>query len=52
VRAVRSPARFSRTLPELKHHAPGLGQQTDQVLAEFGFDPAEITALRERRVIN
>ena len=52
VRAVRTPARFSRTHPELKHHAPGLGQQTDEVLAEFGFDPAEITALRERKVIN
>jgi crotonobetainyl-CoA:carnitine CoA-transferase CaiB-like acyl-CoA transferase len=52
VRAVRSPARFSRTRPELKHHAPGLGQQTDEVLAEFGFDTTEIAALRERKVIN
>jgi crotonobetainyl-CoA:carnitine CoA-transferase CaiB-like acyl-CoA transferase len=52
VRAVRSPARFSRTRPELKHHAPALGQQTDEVLAEFGFDSAEIAALRERKVIN
>jgi crotonobetainyl-CoA:carnitine CoA-transferase CaiB-like acyl-CoA transferase len=52
IRAVRAPARFSRTRPELKHHAPGLGQQTDQVLAEFGFDSTEITALRERRIIN
>ncbi len=52
VRAVRSPGRFSRTRPELKHHAPGLGQQTDEVLAEFGFNPSEITDLRERKVIN
>ena len=52
VRAVRSPARFSRTTSELRHHAPGLGQQTDEVLAEFGFDSAEITALRARKVVS
>jgi crotonobetainyl-CoA:carnitine CoA-transferase CaiB-like acyl-CoA transferase len=52
VRAVRSLARFSRTQPELKHHEPALGQQTEGVLAEFGFAPAEIAALRERRIIN
>jgi crotonobetainyl-CoA:carnitine CoA-transferase CaiB-like acyl-CoA transferase len=52
VRAVRSPARFSRTHPELKHHAPALGQQTEEVLAEFGFAPTEIADLRERKIIN
>ena len=39
VRAVRTPARFSRTHPELKHHAPGLGQQTDEVLRSSASIP-------------
>jgi hypothetical protein len=30
------------TLSERKHHAPDLGQQTDTLLAEFGFESAEI----------
>jgi len=52
VRAVRTPARFSRTRPGLKHHAPALGQQTDEVLAEFGFDAAEIADLHARKVVS
>ena len=52
VRAVRSPARFSRTDPELWRHAPDLGQHTDEILGEFGFGAGEISQLRAQRIVN
>ena len=43
--------RFSRT-PSRIRSAPALpGQHTDAVLAEFGFDAAEVARLREGRVV-
>lgn len=51
VRAVRSPARFSRTEPEFWREAPALGQQTDEVLAEFGFASSEIANLRAKEIV-
>jgi len=52
VRAVRSPARFSRTEPELWRHPPDLGQHTDEILGEFGFGADEISELRANRIVN
>ena len=52
VRAVRSPARFSRTEPELWRHPPDLGQHTDEILGEFGFGASEISELRANRIVN
>ena len=52
VRAVRPPARFSRTDPELWRHAPELGQHTDEILSDFGFDAGEISDLRSREIVN
>ncbi len=44
----QSPApRFSRTKPEIQGPAAHPGQHTDQVLADFGFDAADIEKLRE-----
>jgi crotonobetainyl-CoA:carnitine CoA-transferase CaiB-like acyl-CoA transferase len=51
VRAVRSPAQFSRTEPELWRHAPELGQQTDEILADFGFSTDQVLELREREIV-
>lgn len=51
IRAVRSPARFSRTKPELWRHAPGLGEHTDAILADFGFTKGEISELRAAQVV-
>jgi len=51
VRAVRSPARFSATAPELWRHAPELGENTDQILADCGFSGAEIAGLRAEQVV-
>ncbi len=51
VRAVRSPARFSRSDPEMWRHAPDHGEQTDEVLHDFGFSDAEIASLRAEQVV-
>jgi crotonobetainyl-CoA:carnitine CoA-transferase CaiB-like acyl-CoA transferase len=37
VRQPRHPARFAGTPAELQTVSPGLGEHTDEVLAEFGF---------------
>lgn len=45
----RQPApapRFSRTKPEIRRAAPSLGEHTDEVLSQWGFDANEIAALR------
>lgn len=51
VRAVRAPARFSKSKTELWRHAPGLGQHTDEILRDFGFDSAEVARLRADRIV-
>jgi crotonobetainyl-CoA:carnitine CoA-transferase CaiB-like acyl-CoA transferase len=52
VRAVRSPARFSKSKTDLWRHAPGLGQHTDEILRDFGFEPGEVARLRADRIVN
>ncbi|MDM0046711.1 CaiB/BaiF CoA-transferase family protein [Variovorax dokdonensis] len=51
ITGVASPLRLSATPPVLRRAPPALGQHTDEVLAEAGFDAAQIAALRERGVI-
>ena len=51
VRAVRSPAKFSKTKPELYRHAPDLGEHTDEILTDFGFSKSEISELRSAQVV-
>ena len=51
VRAVRSPARFSRTKPEMWRHAPDHGEQTRQVLADFGFSAGDIERLKSEQIV-
>jgi alpha-methylacyl-CoA racemase len=43
--------RFSRTRPEIRRPAPKPGEHTDPALADWGFSPAELAALRERGAI-
>lgn len=40
------PVKFSREAPALRNPAPVLGNATDAVLAEAGYAPADIAALR------
>ncbi len=51
MRQARPAARFDVTPAALRRPAPGLGEHTDEVLAEAGFAPAEIAALREAGVL-
>jgi len=51
VRVVGLPLGFSRIQPEIRRHAPGRGEHTDEVLAELGYSPAEITSLRAQGAV-
>ncbi len=51
VRAVSPPWKFALTPASIRRGAPRLGAHGDELLAEAGLDPAEIAALRERRII-
>jgi formyl-CoA transferase len=41
---------MSLTPPALAHAAPTLGQDTDAILRELGYDEREVAALREQGV--
>ena len=45
------PVRLSDTPGRLVRPAPLLGQHTEEVLAELGYDSARIQQLRERKLI-
>ncbi|WP_325345212.1 CaiB/BaiF CoA transferase family protein [Xylophilus sp.] len=49
--SVASPLRLSATPPVLRHAPPALGQHTDEVLHELGFDAERIAALRSDAVV-
>src|SRR2546428_5024169 len=46
-----TPVDLSETPGRLRHHAPTLGEHTDEILAELGYGPGAIAGLRARRVI-
>ena len=50
-RQARSPARFSRTPASEQGPAPGLGEHTDEVLGEVGYDAETIERLRQAGVL-
>ncbi|GAA3798991.1 formyl-CoA transferase [Streptomyces chiangmaiensis] len=47
---VGSPIKFSGFKPEIKG-APLLGEDTDEVLSELGYDASAIAAMRDKQVI-
>ncbi len=51
IRTLATPVRFSRTPGTLRTPAPALGEHTDAVLAEAGFDAAEIARLRQAGIV-
>jgi len=51
IRAVASPADFYGTPWEPRGYAPELGQHTEEILLELGYDWNQIVALKEASVI-
>jgi formyl-CoA transferase len=51
IKVVGPPYRLSETPPSVRVPPPLLGQHTDEVLRELGYDQAAIGALREARVV-
>ncbi|MET4277716.1 MULTISPECIES: CoA transferase [unclassified Bradyrhizobium] len=51
IRLVGQPVTLSRTPSRMVARPPEFGEQTEEVLAEFGFDQEESVALRAARVV-
>jgi formyl-CoA transferase len=49
--ALGNPIRVRGERFEIHHHAPALGEHTDEVLGAHGFSAAEIASLREQKLI-
>ena len=45
------PIQFEQTPASIRRHAPVLGEHTEEVLNELGFDAVEIQQLREQAAI-
>ena len=52
LRQARNAARFETTVPEIRHGAPHLGEQTMEILAELGYDEARRDALLRDGVVS
>lgn len=50
-RYLKHPVRYSQTPASLRRHPPRLGQHTDEVLREAGFDTGEVRRWRDAGVI-
>jgi crotonobetainyl-CoA:carnitine CoA-transferase CaiB-like acyl-CoA transferase len=48
---VGTPLHFSRMSPGVRRAAPLRGEHTDEILAEHGYTPARIQALRDKNVV-
>jgi crotonobetainyl-CoA:carnitine CoA-transferase CaiB-like acyl-CoA transferase len=51
IRTLGSPIKMSATPPDVARRSPLLGEHTDEVLSEAGFEDHEILALREAGAI-
>jgi crotonobetainyl-CoA:carnitine CoA-transferase CaiB-like acyl-CoA transferase len=48
---IETPFRMSATPGTIRSRAPELGEHTDALLAELGYDSAAIADLRKREII-
>jgi len=51
IRLVGQPFTLSRTSSKMAARPPEFGEQTDEVLAEFGFTKDEVAKLRQKKVV-
>ena len=51
IRLVGQPVALSRTPSKMAARPPEFGEQTDELLAEFGFSAHEIEGLRQAKVV-
>ncbi len=51
VRSLAFPPHFSHTPARYDRHPPRLGEHTDEILQELGYDERTIAALREKGVV-
>ena len=51
IRLVGQPFKLSRTPSKMAARPPEFGEQTDEILAEFGFTSDEISSLRQNKVV-
>jgi crotonobetainyl-CoA:carnitine CoA-transferase CaiB-like acyl-CoA transferase len=51
VRFLRPPLRFEKTPARIRRPPPRLAENTDEILAEIGYDPRRIDALRSDGVL-
>ena len=51
IQLVGQPVTLSRTPSKMAARPPEFGEQTEEVLAEFGFGKDEIAELRQRKVV-
>src|SRR5207244_4808776 len=51
IRLVGQPVTLSRTPSQMAARPPEFGEQTNEVLAEFGFSANEIAELRQAKVV-
>ena len=50
VPVTTTPVKLSETPGTIRRRAPALGEHTEEILGELGYDAAAIAALREKRV--
>jgi crotonobetainyl-CoA:carnitine CoA-transferase CaiB-like acyl-CoA transferase len=51
IRLVGQPVALSRTPSTMAARPPEVGEQTDEILGEFGFSTEEIAALRKDKIV-
>jgi crotonobetainyl-CoA:carnitine CoA-transferase CaiB-like acyl-CoA transferase len=51
MRSPRPVGDYGETPLEIHRHAPGLGEHTDELLAELGIPPDDVRALREAKTV-
>ena len=51
IKNIGLPLKLSETPGSIRVTSPTLGQHTEQILAEYGFRPSEITSLKNAKVV-